>query len=331
MTRYRRVVTAAIVVLACGAGQAAAAAQQSPNVLFIAVDDLNDWIGCLGGHPQTQTPNLDRLAGRGVALHRAPIARRRPATRRGPPAVRHPPVHLGRLSQLAAVAAACPTRSRCRSTSWPRGYEVRGGGKIFHGGFEDPASWHEYFDAARRRRCRRSPATESAQPRHFDWGPSTRRTSEMGDYRMVTLGRSSTCRQEHDKPFFLAVGIPPAPALVRAAEVLRQVPGRRDRAADGQGGRPGRRAAGRRAGWPGPKATTPRCSSHRQWEEAVQGYLASITFADGQIGRLLDALDDEPRTRQHDHRASGPTTAGTWARSSTGASSRSGKRPTRCR
>ncbi len=33
-----------------------------PNVLFIAVDDLNDWIGCLGGHPDVQTPNLDRLA-----------------------------------------------------------------------------------------------------------------------------------------------------------------------------------------------------------------------------------------------------------------------------
>ena len=34
-----------------------------PNVLFIAIDDLNDWIGALGGHPQARTPNLDRLAG----------------------------------------------------------------------------------------------------------------------------------------------------------------------------------------------------------------------------------------------------------------------------
>ena len=32
------------------------------NVLFIAVDDLNDWVGCLGGHPQAKTPNIDRLA-----------------------------------------------------------------------------------------------------------------------------------------------------------------------------------------------------------------------------------------------------------------------------
>ena len=37
-----------------------------PNVLLIAVDDLNDWVGCLGGHPQTFTPNIDRLADRGM-------------------------------------------------------------------------------------------------------------------------------------------------------------------------------------------------------------------------------------------------------------------------
>jgi len=36
--------------------------QQRPNILFITVDDLNDWVGCLGGNPDAQTPNLDRLA-----------------------------------------------------------------------------------------------------------------------------------------------------------------------------------------------------------------------------------------------------------------------------
>ena len=37
-----------------------------PNVLFIAIDDLNDWVGCLGGHQQAKTPNIDKLARRGV-------------------------------------------------------------------------------------------------------------------------------------------------------------------------------------------------------------------------------------------------------------------------
>ena len=45
-----------------------------PNVLFIAVDDLNDWIGCLGGHPQARTPNIDRLAASGVLFTNAHCA-----------------------------------------------------------------------------------------------------------------------------------------------------------------------------------------------------------------------------------------------------------------
>ena len=54
-----------------------------PNVLLISIDDLNDWIGCLGGHPQAKTPNIDRLAARGVLLI-MPIARYRCAIPRGP-------------------------------------------------------------------------------------------------------------------------------------------------------------------------------------------------------------------------------------------------------
>ena len=42
-----------------------------PNVLFIAIDDLNDWIGCLKGHPQTLTPNIDRLAATGTLFTNA--------------------------------------------------------------------------------------------------------------------------------------------------------------------------------------------------------------------------------------------------------------------
>lgn len=45
-----------------------------PNVLFIAVDDLNDWVGFLDGHPQIKTPNMDRLAQRGVAFANAHCA-----------------------------------------------------------------------------------------------------------------------------------------------------------------------------------------------------------------------------------------------------------------
>jgi len=47
------------------AGSEPVAESVRPHVLFLSVDDLNDWVGCLGGHPQAKTPNIDRLAERG--------------------------------------------------------------------------------------------------------------------------------------------------------------------------------------------------------------------------------------------------------------------------
>src|SRR4051812_36079665 len=58
-----------LAALPCAHGQDKA--PRRPNVLFIAIDDLNDWIGCLSGHPQVQTPHLDRLARRGTLFTNA--------------------------------------------------------------------------------------------------------------------------------------------------------------------------------------------------------------------------------------------------------------------
>src|SRR5689334_9123604 len=49
-------------------------AAPKPNILLIIADDLNDWIGPLGGHPQGITPNLDKLAARGVTFRNAQCA-----------------------------------------------------------------------------------------------------------------------------------------------------------------------------------------------------------------------------------------------------------------
>ncbi|MBL8295024.1 MAG: sulfatase-like hydrolase/transferase, partial [Bryobacterales bacterium] len=50
------------------------AQSRRPNVLFVSVDDMNDWVGCLGGYPGVQTPNIDRLARRGVLFRSAHCA-----------------------------------------------------------------------------------------------------------------------------------------------------------------------------------------------------------------------------------------------------------------
>ena len=56
----------AVLLISAAAGNAFDNIER-PNVLFIAIDDLNDWAGYLGGHPQGATPNIDALAKRGVA------------------------------------------------------------------------------------------------------------------------------------------------------------------------------------------------------------------------------------------------------------------------
>src|SRR6056300_969667 len=44
---------------------------KKPNVILISIDDLNDWVGCLGGHPQVKTPNIDKLAAQGMLFTNA--------------------------------------------------------------------------------------------------------------------------------------------------------------------------------------------------------------------------------------------------------------------
>ncbi len=53
-------------ILACLLLTSAWVEASKPNILMIAIDDQNDWLGCLGGHPQVQTPHLDALAARGT-------------------------------------------------------------------------------------------------------------------------------------------------------------------------------------------------------------------------------------------------------------------------
>jgi len=77
---------------------AAKRSKSRPNVLFMAIDDLNDWIGCLGGHPDVKTPNLDRLAKRGVLFTKRSLLGPGLQSVAGKPYDRNPPLDLRRLS-----------------------------------------------------------------------------------------------------------------------------------------------------------------------------------------------------------------------------------------
>ena len=67
MTEYRFCIYLLLMFAGLTASHARAATDEQTNgkrynVLFIAIDDLNDWVGCLGGNPQAITPNFDRYA-----------------------------------------------------------------------------------------------------------------------------------------------------------------------------------------------------------------------------------------------------------------------------
>ena len=107
-----------------------------PNVLMIAIDDLNDWVGCLDGHPQVRTPNIDRLAARGVNFTNAHVQ----ATYCGPSRMS---VLSGRLPTNTGAYGFAPTYDKQPKLqglpslpAWFRqhGYRTVGGGKIYHQG-----------------------------------------------------------------------------------------------------------------------------------------------------------------------------------------------------
>ncbi len=276
-----------------GVGEARAEIAKRPNVLFIAVDDLNDWTTFLGGYPGVKTPNLDRLARRGTFFTRAYCSA--------------PACNPSRASLLCGIRPSTsgvyynpnPWRAQLPdAVTLPQhfmaaGYKVHGGGKIFHGGFKDPQSWQVYFNRPGDPGPKVRPANGIPNTAHFDWGPVQQGDDAMGDTHVTDFGIEFLGGQ-HDKPFFLAVGLfrPHLPWYVPKKYFDRYPLGEivlPEVKEDDLDDVPpiGRRMAR-------PEGDHAKVLKYKQWEKALQGYLASITYADGQIGRLLEALDNSP-------------------------------------
>lgn len=264
-----------------------------PHVLFIAIDDLNDWIGCLGGHPDCRTPNIDRLAARSMLFTRAYCAA--PACN---------PSRAALLTGIRPSTSGVYLNSQPWRPALPRavtlpqhfsahGYRSIGGGKIFHGAYEDDASWQSYFKKAGDPAPPNRPLNGIPNTAHFDWGPLAVADPAMDDHRVVNWAINEL-GQTPSQPTFLACGIfrPHLPWFVPQKyfdqfplDSITLPPFRAD---DLQDIPPA-----------GVKMANPT-GDHRKvvesdnWRRAVQGYLASIAFADAQVGRLLAALDNGP-------------------------------------
>ena len=284
---------AALVLGSCG--RAAARDAERPNVLFIAVDDLNDWIGCLGGHPQTRSPNINRLAKRGVLFRNAQCAAPACNPSRAALLTGIRPSTSGVYHNPQPWRPAMPDAVTLPQHFMAHGYRVTGAGKIFHGAYPDPASWHEYWPSKTRNRPgdpmpKGRPLNGIPNTAHFDWGPVEARDEEMADWQVADWAREQLAGP-HEEPFFLAVGIfrPHLPWYVPpkyferfpSQEVILPKVKKTDLEDVPELGRRMAR----------PEGDHRKVVETDNWRKAVSGYLASIAFADACVGRVLDALD----------------------------------------
>ncbi len=273
---------------------AATQAAKRPNVLFIAIDDLNDWVGCLGGHPQVKTPNIDRLARRGVlftnAHCQAPIC--------NPSRVS---LLTGRLPSSTGVYQLSPNfRSDAKLknlVTLPQhfaaaGYETLGVGKIFHGRYPDTISFQTNGPRpgfGPRPKKKINYLTGHAL---WDWGAFPEKDSQMGDAKVADW-TIEQLRAGHARPFFLAVGFyrPHVPLYVPQKWLDLYPEGSVRLPPTKEGDRDDLPEFAKKLtnGLPAPRHEW--FVENHQWRRAVAAYLASVTFVDNQLGRVLDALD----------------------------------------
>lgn len=277
----------------------AAFAATQPNILLLAVDDLNDWTGCLGGHPQARTPHIDALAKHGTLFTNAhcqsPVCN---PSRASLMSGRYPHstglYFLGpHRKQVPALKDVITLPERFAA----EGYKVMGAGKLFHTGSDEfgkhqhPKGGFGGFGPM--------PAKKISQPHGhplWDWGAFPDSDEKMPDHKIATWA-VDRLNEKHGQPFLLAAGFyrPHVPMFVpqrwfdmhpiekvQLPQVLEN-----DRDDLSQYAR---------------DLTTLKhvAPTHEwilesgEWKHAVQSYLATTTFVDAQAGRVLKALDESP-------------------------------------
>ena len=286
-----------------------------PDVLFIAIDDLNDWVGVLGGHPQARTPNIDALAARGMLFTNA-----------------HAVAAICNPSRTALMLGLRPSTTGVyeNDPSWldhdhladlptiPRyfrdnGYRTLGAGKIFHAhtyyagaftGYQDARAWDAYYPSFERQLPDEvtppdRPANDNPIHIGFDWSHVVTDDRAMGDGQ-VAAWISERLLESTDLPRFVAAGIyrphPPwyVPQAYFDAHPLADIvlPTILENDLDDVSEVTRTFTQG---------TFMPPLEIHEwvvaadMWAEGVQAYLASVTFADAMVGQIVDALDRSGR------------------------------------
>ena len=313
MFSRRSFLASALALTASARGQGSS----RPNILSLSVDDMNDWVGCIGGYAgKVHTPNIDALAERGALFRDA-----------------HCSTPLCNPSRTALLTGKRPSTTGIYGNDeyWRphlpdvvtlpqflqrNGYYTAGAGKIFHHttGFNPPDQWDEFrlqqFDDPWYRRPSLYDWTERMPnpPGHpfngmagddfageFDWGVLPGRPERTyGDWTAVRFGQDFL-RRRHSQPFFLALGMwhPHIPLFApqkyfdlypEDSITMPEVPG------DDLDDLPPvaqEFAAARRA-------EHERIVREGKWRDGVRAYLACISFADALVGEILNELESSP-------------------------------------
>jgi arylsulfatase A-like enzyme len=309
-----------MVTLALTATVAKAAEKDRPNVLFIAIDDLNDWISVFGGHPKAVTPHMDRLADSGAMVFQN-------AHCAGPVCC---------ISRSAMLSGFMPSRSGIYSNGQnmldaplvqayatlpeyfsKHGYYSLSMGKIFHkhgtkNGL-DAGQWaYDHYEPAsggggvneakvtsRNKNLingKPGPASEHNQGggTEFAWGPTAKGKEATKDYQ-TAVWAAAQLQKSYDKPFFMAIGLskPHLPFYVPQeffdlydSEGDYLPPIREDDLEDilTPKGKQKFEASGDYL-W---------LKQNKLLNEAARAYLAATSYADACLGVIFDGLEKSP-------------------------------------
>jgi len=276
-------------------------AADRPNVLFIAIDDMNDWTGFLGGHPQAKTPHMDALAAKGMNFtnahcpapacspcRNALLLGKEPFTTGLYPFYDYRPVYNGPLKDETTL----PEHFK------KHGYTTIGCGKIHHGS-ESNAPPAEHDEWSEHKFGRKTPGLKYAPEKGYQQGsshkmafcPTTNELADHKDYDTAQYGIKMIGRK-HDAPFFLALGfIKPHLAFVCPEKYF-----------DLHSGpiAPPRIKPDDLADLPWVARSNAKLGDDMnyqqdgRWEKVRRSYLACISWTDSNIGLVLDALAKSP-------------------------------------
>jgi arylsulfatase A-like enzyme len=288
-------------LLAASPSKRANLASSPPNLLFIVLDDMNDWIGSLKGHPQASTPNMDALAKRGTnftnAHCQAPLCN--PSRASFLTGLRPSTTGIYGLSPSHRSVPALRDHVTMPEHFTNNGYTTIGLGKVYH--------MLEGQHRSREFQIWREPKFGPSPPKRLgggdfggtlvDWGIFPEKDEDLEDYKLADAAIEQLRMLPHDKPFLLAVGFscPHVPCYAPAKwfdriplneVVLPKIK---------QGDRRDTPEFSWYLHW---KLPEPRLAYYEKLGELparVRAYLAVTSYIDAQIGRVLNALEETGR------------------------------------